>query len=54
MNKHFINVWAIPVAIAFVTIFGLLSSLLGTGIWHILSWIAMVIPLAIILRKIKG
>ena len=49
MNK---KVWGAPLILALITIFGLLSALLGTGIWYILSWIALIIPLAIIVRKV--
>jgi hypothetical protein len=30
--------------------FGLLSALLGTGIWHVLSWIALTIPILVCVR----
>ena len=33
-------------------LFGLLAALLGTGIWYWLSWLAMIIPLIVICRKI--
>jgi hypothetical protein len=33
-------VWAGPLALAILTLFGLLAALLGTGIWHGLSWLA--------------
>jgi hypothetical protein len=52
MNKHFRKVWLIPVELALITGFGLLSALLGTGIWHIFSWIALMIPLIVMIRKI--
>jgi hypothetical protein len=51
MNK---KVWGAPLLLALITIFGLLAALLGTGIWYILSWIALIIPLAIIVRKVWG
>lgn len=53
MDNHFRKVWTIPILLALVTIFGLLASLLGTGIWYVLSWAALSLPLAIIVRKIS-
>jgi hypothetical protein len=46
------NVWGFPIVLGLLTLFGLLSALLGTGYWYWLSWIAMIIPLSIITRKI--
>ena len=45
MNK---KVWGIPLILAAITLFGLLAALLGTGIWYILSWIALIIPIVIV------
>lgn len=48
MNK---KVWGIPLILAAITLFGLLAALLGTGVWYILSWIALIIPIVIIVWK---
>jgi hypothetical protein len=48
MNKRFINIWGWPLLLAALTAFGLLSALLGTGIWHWLSWAAIAFPLIMI------
>jgi hypothetical protein len=48
MSKRFINIWGWPIVLALLTAFGLLSALLGTGIWHWLSWAAIAIPLIMI------
>ncbi len=41
-----IRIWAWPVVLAALSLFGLLSALLGQGgIWWLLSWIALGIPL---------
>ncbi len=38
-------------ALALLSVFGLLSALLGQGgIWWLLSWLALAAPLAVILR----
>jgi hypothetical protein len=53
-RSNFSKIWTAPLIIAGISIFGLLSALLGTGIWHWLSWLAMLAPLlvfAICLKK---
>jgi len=52
MNKQFKKVWKAPVLLAGVTLFGLLSALLGTGIWYWLAWVAMLVPLLVMLKKV--
>ena len=45
------SVWRWPILLAMVTIFGLLSALLGQGgVWWVLSWIALATPLAVTAR----
>ncbi len=34
--------------IAVITLYGVLSALLGDGVWDELSWIALAIPIAVI------
>lgn len=46
-NNSRTQIWTIPVIIAVLTVFGLLSALMGTGIWYALSWITLCIPLGI-------
>lgn len=42
------SVWPWPIALGLLTIFGLLSALLGQhGIWLALSWAALSIPLIV-------
>lgn len=45
MNK---SVWSMPTLLAVLTLFGLLAALLGLGVWHWLSWIALCVPLGVI------
>jgi dolichyl-phosphate-mannose--protein O-mannosyl transferase len=49
-SRHSLSrIWRWPAALAGLTLFGLLSALLGqTGIWWALSWIALSIPLVVI------
>ncbi|WEQ51796.1 hypothetical protein LV478_14985 [Komagataeibacter oboediens] len=43
-----VAVWPWPIALGLLTIFGLLSALLGQhGIWLALSWVALSIPLIV-------
>jgi hypothetical protein len=48
--RHSISrIWRWPIVLALLTAFGLLSALLGQGgIWWILSWITLIIPLVVI------
>lgn len=50
MNSTFFHIWKFPIVLAILTIFGLLAALTGTGIWHILSWIALTIPAIVCIR----
>jgi hypothetical protein len=43
----FRKVWGAPLLLAVLTVFGLLSALLGTGIWHWLAWITITVPLIV-------
>ncbi|OJY81985.1 MAG: hypothetical protein BGP14_03525 [Sphingobacteriales bacterium 44-15] len=48
-NK-FKYVWQTPLLLSVLTLSGLLSALLGTGIWRVAAWVALSIPLLIICR----
>jgi hypothetical protein len=37
---------------AALIVFGLLAALLGTDAWHVLSWIALVVPIGVMIRFI--
>lgn len=51
----FLRVWLWPILLAALTTFGLLSALLGQhGAWHWLSWVALSIPLALILHHVAA
>jgi hypothetical protein len=50
MNTIFFRVWKYPILLGALTIFGLLAALIGTGIWHVFSWIALAIPLGVGIR----
>ncbi|MFT3976159.1 MAG: hypothetical protein QM688_03455 [Sphingomonas bacterium] len=41
--------WRWPIGLAALTIFGLLSALIGEGgVWWLLSWVALAMPLVMI------
>ena len=49
MRFGFSRIWRWPAALAALMIFGLLSALLGQGgVWWALSWVALAIPLLVI------
>jgi hypothetical protein len=48
-RHSFRQIWRWPTVLAVLTVFGLLSALLGQGgIWWALSWIALAAPLGVI------
>jgi low affinity Fe/Cu permease len=49
------QIWRWPIMLAALTLFGLLSALLGQGgIWWLLSWIALAVPLITITILYQG
>jgi hypothetical protein len=42
--------WRAPLALAALTVVGLAGALLGDGAWDRASWIALAVPLAVIVR----
>jgi hypothetical protein len=46
-QKSFKRLWGAPVALASLTLFGLLASLLGTGAWHLAAWAALAVPVGV-------
>lgn len=49
----FRKVYGAAVVIAAITLYGLLSALFGGGLWDQLSWVALAIPLAVIVWKLN-
>ena len=44
------RIWLWPALIAVLTVFGLLAALLGqSSVWSMCSWIALAVPLAVII-----
>jgi hypothetical protein len=51
----FRKVYGPAILLAGITLFGLLSALLGDGVWNALSWVALSVPLAVFVRNyLKG
>lgn len=41
------QIFAVPLVLAILSIIGLVSALVGDGMWDGLSWIALAIPIAL-------
>ncbi|MGC4098131.1 MAG: hypothetical protein QM706_13535 [Nitrospira sp.] len=46
------QIWTAPIVLGIVSAIGLVSALLGDGIWDALSWVALTAPIAAILWSI--
>ncbi|MDB5654624.1 MAG: hypothetical protein JWQ94_2237 [Tardiphaga sp.] len=47
-HRGFAQIWRWPAALALLTVFGLVSALIGHGgIWWVLSWTALALPLVV-------
>jgi hypothetical protein len=44
------RVWRIPLALFALTVFGLASALIGSGVWHIAAWLALAVPTVLAAR----
>jgi hypothetical protein len=44
----FLHVFGMPIVLAVLSAFGLLSALLGDGVWDELSWITLGVPVGVI------
>ena len=42
-----LRVWGWPALLTGLTVFGLLSALLGTGLWHWAEWAALAVPVLV-------
>jgi hypothetical protein len=46
-RRSLTQIFLVPTIIAVIVAFGLVSALLGDGIWDTTSWIALAVPLAV-------
>ena len=44
------QIWTVPIALGIVSAIGLVSALLGDGMWDVLSWVMLNAPIAAVLR----
>ncbi|QNA89326.1 hypothetical protein G4G28_14145 [Massilia sp. Dwa41.01b] len=44
MNRAFTQLWGVPILLGVLTMVGLVSALLGDGIWDIVSACALAVP----------
>jgi hypothetical protein len=49
----FRRIYGAAAILAAITVCGLLSALFGDGIWDELSWVALAVPLAVIVWKLR-
>lgn len=38
------QIWGMPVLLGAISLVGLLSALLGDGVWDVVSWVALSLP----------
>jgi len=41
------HLWGPPLLVGFISLFGLVCALTGDGVWDVLSWISLGIPVAL-------
>jgi nitrate/nitrite transporter NarK len=49
-NNPSIKVWGMPILLGVIIIIGLILAIIGTGIWHVFSWLTLAIPTCIMLK----
>ncbi len=49
-HARFLHIWAVPLLLGALTVFGLLAALLGTGAWHVAAWVAIAVPIVVAVR----
>lgn len=48
--NSFIRVWGMPILLAVISLGGLISALVGDGVWDVVSWIGLGIPITLMVR----
>lgn len=49
MNSTFMRLWGAPIALAALTVIGLISALVGDGVWDHISAVALGVPVLLCL-----
>lgn len=52
VSQTTIQIWRAPIVLSIVSAIGLVSALLGDGIWDALSWVALTAPIAAVLWSV--
>jgi len=53
-RSTFVGQWGWPIGLALLTLFGLLSALIGEGgIWWWMSWVTLAMPLLVITHHLR-
>jgi hypothetical protein len=47
MNSRFMRMWGAPIALAILTVIGLISALVGDGVWDHVSAVALGVPVLV-------
>ncbi|WP_142687986.1 hypothetical protein [Chitinophaga polysaccharea] len=50
-NNPFMKLWGKPLLIALLSLAGLIAALVGDGAWDAFSWVALALPVIIIIRR---
>ncbi|MDR0262862.1 MAG: hypothetical protein LBJ04_06515 [Sphingobacterium sp.] len=50
MKNNFLKLWGMPMLLAVLSLFGLIAALLGDGLWDYLGWLALSVPLFLVIR----
>lgn len=48
-DRAFVRLWGAPLVLGVLTALGLMSALLGDGLWDAVSWVALAVPVAVCL-----
>lgn len=46
-RNSFWQIWTQPLLLSLLTLFALVSALVGSGLWHVLAWLTLGLPPAI-------
>ncbi|ANH83238.1 hypothetical protein A8C56_21665 [Niabella ginsenosidivorans] len=46
----FVRLWGMPVVLFILTLAGLILCLVKEGVWDVLAWIALALPMVLILK----
>ncbi|WP_294276565.1 hypothetical protein [uncultured Chryseobacterium sp.] len=50
MKNTFLKLWGIPILLALLSVFGLVAALNGDGIWDLMGWLSLSVPLFLIIK----